>query len=218
MIEYKLDKSTLSFVEEPQLKLFESEFEKVTRSYVNVDYVHKSYKVNIKQYENDNKVNSFCFFSGAGGLDIGSQLAGDKVISSMDFDRDSFATLKKNKCFKHTKHFHKDIKEMTASDYEEVIKVNKTEKLILYGTTLRHLKYNDDGKIIGHIFDYQSLLDASDIFYIGDSKYYKSDNTAGKLSKHKHRTTLCISNSGFSATLKSKYINQRLVLSDRLVG
>uniref|UniRef100_UPI0040477C8B hypothetical protein n=1 Tax=Mariniflexile sp. TaxID=1979402 RepID=UPI0040477C8B len=29
------------------------------------------------------------------------------------------------------------------------------------GTTLKHLKYNDDGKIIDHIFDYQSLLDTS---------------------------------------------------------
>ncbi|CAL2109797.1 conserved protein of unknown function [Tenacibaculum sp. 190130A14a] len=56
------------------------------------------------------------------------------------------------------------------------------------GTTLRHLKYNDDGKIIDHIFDYQSLLDTSDIFYIGDSKYYKSDNTAGKVSKYKQFT------------------------------
>ncbi|WP_445736982.1 hypothetical protein [Mariniflexile sp.] len=56
------------------------------------------------------------------------------------------------------------------------------------GTTLKHLKYNDDGKIIDHIFDYQSLLDTSDIFYIGDSKYYKSDNTAGKVSKYKQFT------------------------------
>jgi hypothetical protein len=56
------------------------------------------------------------------------------------------------------------------------------------GTTLKNLKYNDDGKIIDHIFDYQSLLDTSDIFYIGDSKYYKSDNTAGKVSKYKQFT------------------------------
>ncbi|WP_417889209.1 hypothetical protein [Xanthomarina gelatinilytica] len=56
------------------------------------------------------------------------------------------------------------------------------------GTTLKHLKYNDDGKIIDHIFDYQSLLDTSDIFYIGDSKYYKSDNTPGKVSKYKQFT------------------------------
>lgn len=56
------------------------------------------------------------------------------------------------------------------------------------GITLKNLKYNDDGKIIDHIFDYQSLLDTSDIFYIGDSKYYKSDNIAGKVSKYKQFT------------------------------
>ena len=56
------------------------------------------------------------------------------------------------------------------------------------GITLKKLKYNEDGKIIDHIFDYQSLLDTSDIFYIGDSKYYKSDNIAGKVSKYKQFT------------------------------
>ena len=56
------------------------------------------------------------------------------------------------------------------------------------GTSLKNLKYNDDGKIIDHIYDYQSLLDTSDIFYIGDSKYYKSDNIAGKVSKYKQFT------------------------------
>jgi hypothetical protein len=62
------------------------------------------------------------------------------------------------------------------------------EKKTADGTTLKNLKYNDDGKIIDHVFDYQSILDTSDIFYIGDSKYYKSDNIAGKVSKFKQFT------------------------------
>ena len=62
------------------------------------------------------------------------------------------------------------------------------EKKTADGITLKNLKYNDDGKIIDHVFDYQSLLDTSDIFYIGDSKYYKSDNIAGKVSKYKQFT------------------------------
>ena len=62
------------------------------------------------------------------------------------------------------------------------------EKKTSDGTTMKNLKYNDDGKIIDHVFDYQSLLDTSDIFYIGDSKYYKSDNIAGKVSKYKQFT------------------------------
>lgn len=56
------------------------------------------------------------------------------------------------------------------------------------GITLDKLKNNDDGKIIDHIYDYKSLIDTSNIFYIGDSKYYKSDSSAGKVSKYKQFT------------------------------
>lgn len=56
------------------------------------------------------------------------------------------------------------------------------------GITIDKLKHNDDGKIIDHIYDYQSLIDTSDIFYIGDSKYYKSNSEAGKVSKYKQFT------------------------------
>lgn len=56
------------------------------------------------------------------------------------------------------------------------------------GLTIAKLKNNDDGKIIDHIYDYQSIIDTSDIFYIGDSKYYKSDGSVGKLSKYKQFT------------------------------
>ncbi|WP_281309560.1 hypothetical protein [Flavobacterium flavigenum] len=54
--------------------------------------------------------------------------------------------------------------------------------------SLDDLKYNNDGKIIDHVFNYDSLIDTSDIFYIGDSKYYKSGNEADKLSKYKQFT------------------------------
>lgn len=56
------------------------------------------------------------------------------------------------------------------------------------GITIDKLKNNDDGKIIDHIYDYKSLIDTSNIFYIGDSKYYKSDSSAGKVSKYKQFT------------------------------
>lgn len=56
------------------------------------------------------------------------------------------------------------------------------------GVTIENLKHNDDGKIIDHIYDHQSLVDTSNIFYIGDSKYYKSGSQAGKVSKYKQFT------------------------------
>ncbi|WP_309640758.1 hypothetical protein [Flavobacterium sp.] len=65
---------------------------------------------------------------------------------------------------------------------------NKMTNLEVDGITIEKLKNNDDGKIIDHIYDYKSLIDTSDIFYIGDSKYYKSDTTAGKVSKYKQFT------------------------------
>lgn len=54
--------------------------------------------------------------------------------------------------------------------------------------SIEKLKHNNDGKIIDHIYQYNSLIDKSNIFYIGDSKYYKPGNEAGKLSIYKQFT------------------------------
>lgn len=132
---YKLPKESLMLLQEPQLSLFEDEFEKFgKKEFINIDFEHKGYTVN-DQTEKivDSKIQTIGFFSGAGGLDIGAQLAGSKVISSLDFDKDSVTTMKSNRYFSHTKHFHKDIKEMTARDYSEILKTNNPEKLILVG-------------------------------------------------------------------------------------
>lgn len=61
-------------------------------------------------------------------------------------------------------------------------KINKGE------ISLKKLKNNDDGKIIDHLFEYKGLIDTSNIFYIGDSKYYKPGNLADKLSVYKQFT------------------------------
>ena len=54
--------------------------------------------------------------------------------------------------------------------------------------SLERLKYQDDGKIVDHIYSYDSLFDDTTVFYIGDSKYYKSDSEAGRLSTYKQFT------------------------------
>lgn len=56
------------------------------------------------------------------------------------------------------------------------------------GLSLKDLKNHPDGKMIDHIYADKSLIDDSNIFYIGDSKYYKSTNNAGKSSKFKQFT------------------------------
>ena len=81
----------------------------------------------------ESKVNAIGFFSGAGGLDIGTQLAGVKIISSLDFDKDSVKTMEANAYFAHAQHLHKDIREVNGSDYSGIIKKNNPDKLILVG-------------------------------------------------------------------------------------
>ena len=97
---------------------------------------------------------------------------------------DTSSTSKKKEEFISVNNYNLVFEDMIDKLFSNSIIEKKTND----GTTLKHLKYNDDGKIIDHIFDYQSLLDTSDIFYIGDSKYYKSDNIAGKVSKYKQFT------------------------------
>jgi DNA (cytosine-5)-methyltransferase 1 len=134
-VQYKLPKESLLLVQEPQIRLFEDEFKISTKKeFIGIDFNERGYTVNDKvDLIIDSKIQTIGFFSGAGGLDIGSQLAGAKVISSLDFDRDSVATMKANEYFAHSAHFHKDIKEMYAKDYNKIIKANNPEKLILVG-------------------------------------------------------------------------------------
>lgn len=135
VLKYKLPKESLSLVEEPQIRLFEEEFNvSLKKEFIGIDYCNRGYTVNDKvELILDSKIQTIGFFSGAGGLDIGAQLAGTKVISSLDFDRDSVATMKSNKYFAHTTHFHKDIKEVFAKEYSKIINLNNPEKLILVG-------------------------------------------------------------------------------------
>lgn len=57
------------------------------------------------------------------------------------------------------------------------------------GISLKGLKENKDGKILDHIFEYESLIDRDEnIFFIGDSKYYKTNNVISKNSIYKQFT------------------------------
>ena len=52
----------------------------------------------------------------------------------------------------------------------------------------KDLRDQPDGKIVDHIFRYESLTNESDIYYIGDSKYYKMGNEVGTNSVYKQYT------------------------------
>ena len=131
---YELNKECLFDVAESQLALFEEEFESVLPDKIAIEFETRGYTVNNKQDEIiSSKNQAISFFSGAGGLDIGTQLAGVKVISSLDFDRDSVATMKSNKYFTHAKHLFQDIKEVSSKDYKQIIRDDNPEKLIIVG-------------------------------------------------------------------------------------
>lgn len=75
--------------------------------------------------------------------------------------------------------------------FEDMIDKLFTDKIYdksVNNISIEKLKNNNDGKIIDHIFEHKSIIDTDNIFYIGDSKYYKSDALAGKLSTYKQFT------------------------------
>ncbi|MFV0382264.1 MAG: DNA cytosine methyltransferase [Breznakia sp.] len=97
------------------------------------NYTHKGYTVNDMNIEYRKDVKAISMFSGAGGLDIGAQLAGVKVISSIDIFEDSVKTLKKNKFFSHTLHEVCDITKINGKHYERTLEKEKPQKLIIIG-------------------------------------------------------------------------------------
>jgi hypothetical protein len=100
------------------------------------------------------------------------------------FKTDTSSSKKKKEEFISVKNYNIVFEDMVDKLFSDKLDDKKGANNV----SLKDLKYNDDGKIIDHIFDYQSLIDTSHIFYIGDSKYYKSGSSAGKLSKYKQFT------------------------------
>ncbi len=78
-------------------------------------------------------IKAMSFFSGAGGLDIGCHQAGVKVISALDFDKDSIKTLKQNEIFRNTIVHQMDIQNFDSTIYSPILKEHNPEKLILLG-------------------------------------------------------------------------------------
>ncbi len=79
------------------------------------------------------KIVSLSLFSGCGGLDIASHMAGVPVIFSLDFDRDSVETLKKNKLFNNSDIHCADVRNFPIEEYKNVLKKHKHDKFILLG-------------------------------------------------------------------------------------
>lgn len=98
-------------------------------SYKDKNYKCQPYLESIRE----SKFQGLSFFSGGGGLDIGAQMAGIKVLTSLDFDKDSIETLRSNKFFSHTQHRLDDIRNVRSRDFSQILKENNPEKLVLLG-------------------------------------------------------------------------------------
>ncbi len=92
---------------------------------------------------------------------------------------------KKNEDFIMVKYYHLIFEDMIDKLITSKIDTKETSK----GVSLKKLKENKDGKIIDHLFEYDSLIDRDErIFYIGDSKYYKTNNEVQASSIYKQFT------------------------------
>ena len=130
---YRIENKFFQNVTQHQREKMLEDFELDENGDILIPYTHKGYTVNDMNIEFREDIKAISMFSGAGGLDIGTQLAGIKVISSLDIFEDSVETLKKNKFFSHTVHEVGDITQITGNHYAELLKKEKPEKLIIVG-------------------------------------------------------------------------------------
>jgi DNA (cytosine-5-)-methyltransferase len=80
------------------------------------------------------KVVAISLFSGAGGLDIASVMAGIPVISSTDFDADCIKTLKENeKYFADTVIIEGDLHQIDSKVFKNILNKKKYDKFIVIG-------------------------------------------------------------------------------------
>lgn len=72
-------------------------------------------------------------FSGCGGLDIGSELAGVPVIYAIDNNEDCVATLKTNRVLARAQVHHADVATLPLSSYEAALGCTDAKKFIVIG-------------------------------------------------------------------------------------
>jgi hypothetical protein len=92
--------------------------------------------------------------------------------------------------------FERSEKTQSKKQIEEVLLIkdfnivfeDMIDDLIGDSKLLPELKNHADGKQVDHIYKYKSLLVEDEIYFVGDSKYYKPKNSVAKYSKAKQFT------------------------------
>lgn len=135
-MEYKLDKRFLNNICEHQRLALMDTFDgcKQDDKFVYIDYLDKNYCCMPKLDEiRHSGVHAISLFSGCGGLDIGTQMAGVKVISTLDFEPATIETMNSNAFFAHAEHHCADVRNIKGDFYSNIIRQNNPDKLILVG-------------------------------------------------------------------------------------
>jgi DNA (cytosine-5)-methyltransferase 1 len=133
---YKFDKKFLSAVCDSQYKDTLNSFSgcEMDDRYITIPYTDRNYTCAGKlEMLRTSKVQAISMFSGCGGLDIGTQMAGVKVISTMDFEPSTVETMRNNAFFQFAEHNCQDIRDIDGKFYSSVLRQNNPEKLILVG-------------------------------------------------------------------------------------
>ena len=134
MAYYKISKEIFTNMAQHQREDLLSSFDLDSSGNVIISYKHKGYNCNNLKIDFEKTgIKAISMFSGAGGLDIGTQLAGIPVLSTLDIFEDSVKTLQNNKFFKNTFHELGDITKIDGSHYSNILKSANPEKLIVVG-------------------------------------------------------------------------------------
>lgn len=130
---YKIEKTYFENVTPHQREEMLAAFDQDKDGNIVIPYEHKGYTCKDIKVDRSNGIKAISMFSGAGGLDIGTQLAGIPVLSSLDIFEDSVKTMQQNSFFKDTLHECGDITRIDGTHYAELLKKENPDKLILVG-------------------------------------------------------------------------------------
>jgi len=163
-----------------------------------------------KTQDNENELFAIFFtlldrFKKEYGLNISFEYA--NILRGNDFDNKALKTLKniRNQYFQDKfkrllllllAYFEKKTSGNAKEGKEEfilcrnynIVFEDMIDKLLSDTNLPKGLKEQRDGKIVDHLFQYDSLFNPESIFYIGDSKYYKETTAYSDNSIYKQHT------------------------------
>ncbi len=162
--------------EEELLVLFYSTLNFIKGKYAFDFYPPQNYEL-LKGYQFESILNKGCRYLKS----IKYKYYSDKMVSLYNLLYAFFERSEKTQS-------KKQIEEILLIKDFNIVFEDMIDDLIGDNKLLPELKNHADGKQVDHIYKYKSLLVEDEIYFVGDSKYYKPQNSIGKYSKAKQFT------------------------------